>query len=228
MINIALVEDNEDLLDDVHFNLERAGYRVAGYGDGAALDAAMRQGFIPDILVLDLGLPGEDGLNIAERLRRSHPQIGIVMLTARTTLSDRIAGLRQGADNYLCKPVAMEELIAVIEARARTIPRDTGQPDSWQFDGSKFSLNAPDGQSIPLTTAEATLIRLLAGSHGQQANRAEIVAALGENYLSYDPRRLEAIVSRLRRKIAACVPQANPLRALRNQGYVFLDPLKSL
>lgn len=227
MIRVALIEDNEDLLEDVQFNLERAGYRVTGHSNGATFDAAMRLGLIPDILVLDLGLPGEDGLSIAERLRRTHPQIGIVMLTARTTLHDRIAGLRQGADNYLCKPVVMEELIAVIEARARILPRDASQSGSWQFDGSKFSLNAPDGQSIPLTSAEVILIRLLAGSYGQQASRAEIVAALGENYLSYDPRRLEAIVSRLRRKIADCIPQANPLRALRNQGYVFLDPLES-
>lgn len=224
MIRIAVVEDNQDLLDDVLFNLERVGYRVEGYPHAAAFDANMER-FSPHVVVLDIGLPDEDGLSIAARLRQRHPNLGIVMLTARTTLNDRITGHRQGADNYLCKPVAMEELIAVIEARTRGPLPEMAPSRHWQFDTSQLCLNTPDNQSITLTSAEAVLIRLLASSSGQQAHRADIVEALGADYLTYDPRRLEAIVSRLRRKIAGCLPDANPLRAMRNQGYVFLEPL---
>ncbi|OMG54706.1 hypothetical protein BJN45_05715 [Azonexus hydrophilus] len=136
MIRIAVVEDNQDLLD-------------------------------------------EDGLSIAARLRQRHPNLGIVMLTAQITLNDRITGHRQGADNYLCKPVAMEELIAVIEARTRGPLPEMAPSRYWQFDTSQLCLNTSDNQSITLTSAEAVLIRRLASSSGQQAHRADIVEALG-------------------------------------------------
>ena len=234
MIRIAVVEDNADLLDDVVFHLERAGYRVAGYPHGAALDADLAglAPFDPQLLVLDLGLPGEDGLAIARRLRRARPPLGIVMLTARTALDDRIAGHDSGADNYLCKPVEMEELIAVVGARARRlVPTDERRGEgaagaaAWRYLVARHTLIAPAGEEIELTASEATLIRLLAAADGQQASRNQLVAALGQDHITYDYRRLEAIVSRLRRKLDRHAAPARPLRALRNQGYVFLEPL---
>ncbi|EHP40770.1 two component transcriptional regulator [Cupriavidus basilensis OR16] len=112
-VPIALVEDNERLRTELVFHLTHAGYAVAGLPDGAALDAHLA-GRPCRVLVLDLGLPDEDGLSICERLRRTRPDLGIIMLTARGMAHHRLAGLRGGADAYLVKPARTEELLLVI------------------------------------------------------------------------------------------------------------------
>lgn len=226
MARVAVVDDNQDLLDDVIFNLERAGFSVRGCASGEALDAIL-DSFQPQIVVLDIGLPGEDGLSIAARLRAARPALGIVMLTARTMLEDRIAGHSLGADNYLCKPVEMEELVAVVGARARAAVRAGEQETAWVFNARELSLQSPDGQRLPLTHAEYQVLATLIAAPGQQAGRSALIRALGGNPDDYDIRRLEVTISRLRQKIRAICPDANPVRALRNQGYAFVAPVKS-
>lgn len=220
---VAIVEDNQDLLDDVIFSLERAGFTVRGCDRGEALDCLLED-FRPHVVVLDIGLPGEDGLSIAERLRAMQPAPGIVMLTARTTLEDRIEGHTRGADNYLCKPVDMEELVAVVRARARTVMPTTGA--QWRFFTRQRCLQFPEGQRLELTTAENQLLTAILGNPGQQAGRRVLIGALGGNPDDYDIRRLEVTISRLRQKIRAIRPETNPLRALRNQGYAFVEPVQ--
>lgn len=225
MMRVAVVEDNQDLLDDVCFNLERSGFQVLHCASGAELDAGW-QAFLPQVVVLDIGLPGEDGLSIATRLRAQHPSLGIVMLTARTGLEDRIAGHDQGADNYLCKPVEMEELVAVVQARARAIQHQSLSTPSlplWRFNPRQLTLHFPMGQKLELTAAESALLATILKAPGQQASRQELIRALGGNPLDFDPRRLEVTLSRLRHKIRKLSPDANPLRGLRNQGYAFLE-----
>lgn len=226
MARVAVVEDNQDLLDDVMFNLERAGFSVRGCARGEALDAIM-QNFQPQVVILDIGLPGEDGLSIAMRLRAARPTLGIVMLTARTMLEDRIAGHRLGADNYLCKPVEMEELVAVVGARARSADSAAVQEAFWTFNAKELSLQAPTGERLPLTHTEYQILATLIATPGQQACRADLIRALGGNPDDYDIRRLEVAISRLRQKIRAICPNANPVRALRNQGYAFVAPVRA-
>jgi len=176
-------------------------------------------------VVLDLGLPGEDGLVVAARLRQAHPGLGIIMLTARTALVDRVTGLSQGADSYLCKPVEMSELVAHVGTVLRRCP-PAPAPVAWCYAPRRLCLRGPQGQEMALSSAESLIVHRLALTPGQEVSRRDLVHVLGQSYEHYDERRLEAIVSRLRRKILAAVPEANPLRGLRNRGYVFLDPIE--
>lgn len=223
MTRIAVVDDNADLLDDLCFHLSHAGFNVAAGQHGKELNTLLEH-FRPHIVVLDLGLPGEDGLAIACRLRQSHPQLGLVMLTARAGIKNRIAGHEAGADYYLTKPVEFDELITIVRTLARRL--GSKQPTTWRFASRQLQLHSPQGLALELTTAEAAIIAALQQAPSHQASRKELIEALGGDWITYDERRLEAIISRLRKKIAGITGKEAPLRALRGVGYSFLEPLE--
>lgn len=226
MIRIAIVEDNADLLDDLAFNLQLAGYAVAQLSDGIALDAWLAD-YEAEVLVLDIGLPGEDGLSIVARLRRSRPRMGIVLLTARSALGERIQGLETGADAYLAKPADMRELAAVVRCVARRLgvsqecPATGSRPTAWTIKPSQLKLIPPGGQPIPLSHNELRVLKAAAGAKGNIVSRKDLIEALGQNYWHYDERRLETLISRLRRKLATCMPEGFPVRGVKGHGYLF-------
>lgn len=119
-MRIILVEDHDDLREITVEALAEMGHAVRGLADGALLDAEFPE-FRPHILVLDLNLPGEDGISLSRRYRRLHPGIGIIMVTARTQAREKVEGYDSGADIYLAKPVCPEELAAAIQALSRRI-----------------------------------------------------------------------------------------------------------
>lgn len=220
---IAVVEDNADLLDDVLLALERAGHQPSGFGSAAAFWSGV-QDRLPDLVVLDLGLPDADGLSVARQLREQAPSITVVMLTARTALQDRVQGWQQGADAYLCKPVHLSELVAVVEAQLRRRPEAAAI--EWVIDSFHLTLSPPDGEPLGLSHAECQVLLALANAPEQRARRRELVEAMGANYLDFDERRLENIMSRLRSKIAAAGIESAQLRAVRGLGYTFTAPLR--
>lgn len=222
---VIVVEDVPDLCEDLCIHLSDAGFRVVGVADGAGLDAALAQA-PAELLVLDLGLPGESGVQIATRLRASHPRLGIVMLTGRSLLPDRIAGHAAGADAYLVKPVHMAELVLVLRNLAARLQPPPASPPPWQLDVRAMRLRHPGGVVLALTGAETHLMHTLAAATAQRAGRRALVQALGYRWDTYDERRLEAIVSRLRRKLVGQLGLADsPLRSLRGEGYAFVEPL---
>lgn len=224
MIRIAIVEDNADLLDDLAFNLQQAGYEVVALADGSALDAWLVE-HEADILVLDLGLPGEDGLSIAARMREARPMMGIIMLSARGSLEQRIQGLDQGADVYLVKPAALRELAAAVRSLARRLglggDMDGNGQKRWLLNATQMELIAPDGKPIPLTHNECCVLRAAAGAAGHLVSRKALIEALGQNFWHYDERRLEVLISRLRRKLANAFPDGFPVRGVKGHGYLF-------
>lgn len=220
---IAVVEDNADLLDDVLLALERAGHQPSGFGSAAAFWSGV-QDRLPDLVVLDLGLPDADGLSVARQLREQAPSITVVMLTARAALQDRVQGWQQGADAYLCKPVHLSELVAVVEAQLRRRPEAAAI--EWVIDSFHLTLSPPDGEPLGLSHAECQVLLALANAPEQKARRRELVEAMGANYLDFDERRLENIMSRLRSKIAAAGIESAQLRAVRGLGYTFTAPLR--
>ncbi len=223
MIRIAVVEDNIDLREEVVFHLQRHGHQVVGLPDGMALDAHLTQQPV-DVLVLDLGLPGEDGLSIAARLRASQPDLAIAMLTARGELDDRLQGFKTGADIYLVKPVDMRELSAVVESlhrRTRRTGTETPRAE-WRLDFFTMELSSPTGDSVMLTPTECNLMRVLAEASPHAVPRAQLAEAMGHPEPDFDYRRLETAMSRLRKKLEAQGGDGNsPLRSARNVGYVF-------
>lgn len=214
--HIAVLEDNPDVLDDLLFNLEHRGFVVDGFAAGQIFDSALIAGCPWQVLVLDLGLPGEDGLSIARRLRKSHPQLGLIMLTARGSLADRIRGMTEGADIYLSKPVDMDELAACIHAVLRRVAPKKSE-DTWVLDQSHQCLISPAGCKFDLSFYDYRIILVLAEAAGKPIKRDVLVACLEKNPNDYDYRALEMTISRLRKKLGGDAP----VRAVRNKGYAF-------
>ncbi len=226
MIRVAVVEDDHDLLDDVVFSLRDEGFEVAACSNGVALDRKLASSDF-DVVVLDIGLPGEDGLSIARRLRATRPQLGIVMLTARTDARSRVKGMEDGADIYLGKPTDLRELSLVIHALVRRL--SVGKPpDTMTLTllATEQMLIKPSGEQIELTPNETLILSRLVRATGHRATRREIIEAFGESYLEYDERRLEALVSRLRRKFETHGLPAETIHALRGSGYALGVPIQ--
>lgn len=235
MINVIVVEDDPDLCGSIVRYLSLVGMSVQRAGSGEELDAVMA-GFTPDLLVLDVNLPGEDGFSIASRLR-SKSKMGIVMLTARGQLDDRVLGLTAGADAYLVKPVQFRELEAVIHSLTRRMreaqPEDKLEPReeshrAWGFDAASWSLITPAGCQVPLTNAEYRVLQTLTLEPGASVSREDIASALGKSVGGYDDRSIDAVMARLRRKVQTATGEALPIRAVRSVGYVFAAQVDSV
>lgn len=226
-LRIYLVEDEVDLREETVFSLATLGFDAHGFGN--ATDFYKAQATRPcDVAVIDVGLPGEDGFAIAAHLRNgSH--VGIVMLTARGTLQDKLHGLQQGADAYLVKPVHMLELTAVLQSVARRITATSdsaaapsSEPSGWQLIDGGWILQDPHGQTMPLTTSERAFMRCLFEQMDTPVSRDRLISAMGGDAFDFDPHRIDSLASRLRRK-AADAGIALTLRAVRGAGYIFHD-----
>lgn len=222
LLRVALVEDDGEFRDEILLPvLTAVGFDVSGFGDAAGLYRAMLSSRF-DIVVLDIGLPDEDGFGVARRLRETSP-VGIVMLTGRHADPDRVRGLTIGADAYLPKPAEPALLIATLNSLARRLrmePGGTAEQPGWQIDSRGWHLVAPDGQHVELTQSERTIVLRLAAADGHPVPRDTLIADLTDDCDSFDPHRLEMLVHRLRRKCATATSHALPLRAIRNQGYL--------
>jgi DNA-binding response OmpR family regulator len=228
VIRVHVIEDDPGLLDDVIFGLRHEGFEVSGASDGSdGSDLAERlEAQSVDVLVLDLTLPGEDGLHIASRLRKTHPNLGVVMLTGRISVADRVIGLESGGDIYLCKPVERRELVAAIRAVSRRVVMLPPKKATWILVHEGMQLLGQDGIEITLTRQEFQLLRVFSNAYGGEASRKRLIEGLDKNYLDYDERRLETLVSRLRRKIAETTGSKEVIRSLRTEGYLFTEPLQ--
>ena len=223
MARIIVVEDDlaqqEELLSFLIFS----GHDATGADSGAALERCLQQ-FTPEIVLLDYNLPDAGGLELAERLHRQFGMsIGIVMVTARSSAVDRIGCRRAGADDYLVKPVDFREMLAIIDnLLLRIRPPAT---DAWAVYVTRAQLVAPDGATIHLAAFEIAILTVLAKYEHHLTSRDSLILALGKNPHVYDPRALEAIISRLRRKLPDMECGRKPLQAVRGIGYRFLRPL---
>lgn len=223
MIRVLVVEDNPILREEVVFFFNTQGHQALGVGEGRAMDKALAENKI-DIIILDIGLPGEDGFSIAQRLTQSPHCPGIIALTAHGALDDRLRGLRNGVDAYLVKPADLRELLALVE---RLHQRVSGKPKSeaWILNVGRRAICSPSGDEALLTVTEVAILRALAPGQGNTVARRDIIAAMGRNYLEFDERRLEVAISRLRRKLKPHAPTESPLRADRGTGYSFAATL---
>jgi DNA-binding response OmpR family regulator len=196
------------------------GVRVHGVTDGLALDAALEQGE-GDIVILDIGLPGEDGYTIAERLRRRRPHTGIIMLTARDHLEDRIKGLDSGADLYFAKPVDLRELASAIGSLHRRLGATA--PSPWRLEAAHSRLHTPGGAMVDLTDLELRFLSPLFARPGEVVEREELCQALDQRPDLYAMRRMETLLSRLRGKVLRADPgEPLPVKARHGRGYAFL------
>ena len=213
MTTIALLEDEATLREEIADFLTIRGHRVRQAGSLAEFGDAMQGA---RLVILDVMLPDGSGHDAVRMARTLHKQVGIVMLTARGSLEDRLAGFAGGADHYLVKPVDLLELEAIVEALLRRIGAD------WVFRESTSELIDPQGRRLSLTRQECVLFRAVIGAGtGTVVQRRQIVEALGGDWASYDLRRLDTMVSRLRTRWRLQTGEELPLRTLHREGYTF-------
>lgn len=220
-LHVIVVEDDPDLREEIVMGLQALGFDCLGVGDAPALyrQLVLRR---PDIVVLDVGLPGEDGFSVAGHLRLT-PGIGVLMLTARGALEDRVRGLDGGADAYLVKPVALEELASNLRSLARRLvsPQIVAESaNKWHLEAGGWVLREPNGRTVVLTATERTLVERLLSTPDRVVAREDLMGTLAENRQDYDPHRLDVLLSRLRRKLTDAGLES-PIQVVRGIGYLF-------
>ncbi|MBU0621016.1 MAG: response regulator [Gammaproteobacteria bacterium] len=224
--NILVVDDDAGLRELLLQYLGAQGYHVATVADGAAMDA-YRAANPVDLIILDLMLPGEDGLSLARKLR-AQSDLPIIMLSARGEDVDRIVGLEVGADDYLAKPFNPRELLARIRALLR---RSDGNHDAagdisiLHFGDFALNLDTHDlhrnGSNIPLTAGEFNLLRIFAEHPNRVLSRDSIMDMLKGYERSPFDRSIDVRVTRLRRKIESDPNNPAYIRTVWGEGYLF-------
>jgi DNA-binding response OmpR family regulator len=228
--SVLLVEDNIRVSDELSLVLSAAGYAVRCAYDGEHMRALLTMSS-PDVVMLDLNLPNEDGISLCKWLRDIYPQMGIVMLTARVMGSERTEGYQAGADVYLTKPTRPEEILAVIRNLMRRNDRQNAAhlapPHVWTLHQKSMSLSAPDSDVLSLTPKEAIVLLNLAQTSAHCTYDYLIDKLIGESpRTTFDKVRLEVLVSRLRSKLFKFKAQAFEIKTVHGAGYRLSTPLK--
>ncbi len=220
MVRILLVEDDRDLREEVADFLRGEGHVVREAGSRQEFRALMAEEPC-DIALLDRRLPDGDGLDLIGEGRAVGWRCGFVLLTARDAAPERIAGYETGADHYLTKPVRLDELAVILKSLARRLHLDT----HWRLHLALGLLHAPNGQRIDLTGLEAAFLAILGAHLHQPLDRRQIIQELGRDFLSYDPRNLDALLRRLRRKVREAAGADLPVLTRHGLGYVLVEDL---
>lgn len=230
MSHLLIVDDDVEVLDLLQKFLRQHGYEVDVASDGQGLWQALERR-VPDLVILDVMLPGDSGLVLCQRLQAEY-KLAVIMLTAMGELSDRVVGLELGADDYLTKPFAARELLARVRAVLRRAGESPGSPvpassravlefSGWQLDVLRRELRSPEGVMIPLSNGEFELLLVFAEHPRRVLSRQQLLdLARGEAHEAYD-RSIDVQVSRLRRKLESDGDSEPLIRTLRNVGYLF-------
>lgn len=219
---VIVIEDDPDLNATIVSFLNLSGFAANGVRSGGELDAWLVSHDC-QLAVVDLGLPDRSGLSIVEALR-DNGRRGVVVVTARGQIASRLSGYAVGADSYLVKPVDMRELVAVLKALQARLPT---QHRNWELNPLGWQLTAPNGRSTRLTRSELSVVKAMAACPGQPVSRAALAEALGFRDADYDPRRLEILIRRLRRKITEEVGVEAPIETAHGVGYAFTAGIRT-
>ncbi|MDP6829656.1 MAG: response regulator transcription factor [Alphaproteobacteria bacterium] len=226
---ILIVDDDPDMRLVLREHLEPEGFEVLDAGNGAEMRALIEREEV-DLVILDLQLPDEDGLNLVKVLREK-TDAGIVMLTGKGTSVDMVVGLEVGADDYVAKPFKARELLARIRSvlrrtkEVRSAKPGTGggiaRFDGWRFESAFQRLTDPEGNDTVLTAGESRLLQTLIDNAGQTVSRETLHReALGYDMQS-NSRNIDVLVGRLRRKLESDDARENLIKSIRGIGYEF-------
>ncbi len=227
MTVIGLVDDEESLRETVGFALRREGYRVEPFPDGLAAWRSFEKG-LPDLVVLDILMPRMDGLELCRRLRALSERLPILFLTSKDEELDRVLGLELGADDYLCKPFSMRELLArvkVLLRRAALRDEPTGGDEERIVEVGRLRLDLRryqacwQGVPVPLTVTEFTLLHALARHPGHVKSRAQLIQEGYPNDAYVSDRTIDSHIKRLRRKLAEADPAFDAVETVYGLGY---------
>jgi two-component system OmpR family response regulator len=233
--HILVVDDQQEICDLVREYLTDEGFRVSTANNGAGLREEMARGPV-DLVILDLVLPGEDGLQLARELR-SGSDIGIIMLTGRGEMVDRIIGLEMGADDYLSKPFHLRELLARVRSVLRRGParasERAGEPRArirfvgWTLDLASRELLSSSGEEVRLTTGEFELLAAFVNHPNQVLSRDRLLDLSRHREAGPFDRTIDVQVGRLRRKLEDDPQTPTMIKTVRGGGYIFTPPVES-
>jgi phosphate regulon transcriptional regulator PhoB len=221
-VTVLVVDDEKDIVELVRYHVEKAGYRCLAAGDGAAALRVVREAR-PDVVVLDLMLPGLDGLAVCRQLRRDPEtaRLPIIMLTARAEEVDRVVGLELGADDYVVKPFSPRELIARIKAVLRRVqegpPERVARVGDLEVDEARHQV-ALGGQPIALTAKEFGLLAALLRARGRVLSREQLLDGVWgyQNAAEIESRTVDVHIRRLREKLGS---EARRIVTVKGVGY---------
>ncbi len=235
--HIAVVDDEVDITRLLSGYLKGHGYRVSELHSGAALMALMAND-PPELVLLDLGLPGEDGFVIARGLRE-HWRCGLVIVSGRGDAVDKVVGLEVGADDYVTKPFDMRELLARIKAVLRRLAPAVGAPaasspertrwrfEGWELDTAARRLCRADGQEVALTTGEFELLTVFVKHAGRVLSRDFVLELTRKREAGPFDRTIDVQVGRLRKKLEADPDDPQIIKSVRGAGYILVAPVSA-
>jgi len=235
-LHIAILDDEVDITQLLAGYLQSHGYRVTQLHTGGSL-MAMMPADPPALVLLDLGLPGEDGFAIARQLRE-HWHCGLVIVTGRGDSVDKVVGLEVGADDYVTKPFDLRELLARIKAVLRRMaPGESAVPSAaaplrsklrfagWELDTSARRLTSPQGQDVALTTGEFDLLCAFAQHPGRVLSRDFLLEQTRGREAGPFDRTIDVQVGRLRKKLEADAEDPQIIKSVRGAGYILVPPV---
>ncbi|MDD2914426.1 MAG: response regulator transcription factor [Gallionella sp.] len=217
LLNIIVVEDHDVLREVTVAALRGEGHHVTGVDCAEAL-ADMANVMHIDLMVIDLNLPGEDGISLTRRIRQTQPDVGIIMVTARGQLAEKMQGYESGADIYLTKPTSVEELSAAIQALSRRLKPVSHVTSALKLDLNKLSLSGEQGE-VSLTAHEAALLAAFVRAPGHRLENWQIIALMGKGEADYSKTSLEVQISRIRKKLVQAGVAGQPIKSIRQFGY---------
>lgn len=212
-LNIVVVEDHDALREVTVEALRGMGYGVQGVDCAEALSDELKSLSV-DLMVIDLNLPGEDGISLAQRVCAVQPEVGIIMVTSRGQVNDKLLGYESGADIYLTKPTSVEEHGAAVKALARRLK--SGIQHDFVLDSTTLLLQGPD-HSVNLSSKEAMIICAFARALEHRLAYWQLMELSKSDSISKST--LEVQIVRLRKKLLQAGTPNQPIKAIRNEGY---------
>jgi phosphate regulon transcriptional regulator PhoB len=227
---ILVVDDEKDLVELIAYNLLKEGFSVIkAFDGGTALKLA--RGENPDLMILDLMLPGIQGIEICKRIRRDpeHATLPIIMLTAKGTEVDTVLGLEVGADDYVTKPFSVKELLARVRSLLRRSSMEKGSGETGSFEYKDLHINYAShtvtvrGRQVDLSPTEFRLLKFLALNPGRVYTRDQLLDRVWGDETFVEPRTVDVHIKRLRSQIEEKQSQPHYILTVRGFGYKFTD-----
>jgi two-component system response regulator BaeR len=222
---ILIVEDEADLAQILVDYLKRDGFAASAIADGLVAMEELRRA-PPDLLLLDLMLPGMDGLAILRELRKTS-SLPVILVTARVEEIDRLIGLELGADDYVCKPYSPREVVARVKTvlrrmqpAAAPVAADPASVSAIEIDADTWQASIA-GKRLDLTPKEFKLLQALAAKPGRVFSRGQLLDTIYEDNLDVSERAVDSHMKNLRKKLAQALPDAEPIRSIYGVGFVF-------
>jgi len=225
---ILVVEDEPDMLLGLEHNLRYEGYEVTTSTTGPAGLEAWRR-LRPDLVLLDVMLPGMDGFSVLSAIRREDPDVPVLLITAKSLEADKVYGLNLGADDYITKPFSIRELLARVQAVLRRTRTEETSGHLHSFGDIEVDLDRRSvrkaGHEVPLSYKEFEVLRLLIENRGQTVTRERLLEDVWEKHDS-DPsasRTVDTHIANLRKKLEGDGERARYIRTVHKVGYRFVD-----